>query len=70
VILFGLDKNPVTVDGLLQRLKTAAKGNPDLTLSINADKDAPWGLIVKVRDAAKDAGIKNVQAAVDNPAAR
>ena len=36
--------------------------NPELKLAINADKAAPFGQIVKVMDAAKDAKIKAVNA--------
>ncbi len=56
--------DPVTYDALQQRLKEAAAANPNLTLAIRADNDAPWGQVVKVRDAAKAANIKNVNASV------
>jgi biopolymer transport protein ExbD len=56
--------DPVTFDKLQQRLKEEAAAHPDMTLSINADTDAPWGEVVKVRDAAKAAKIKNVTGAV------
>jgi biopolymer transport protein ExbD len=36
--------------------------NPELALAISADKDAPFGQIVKVMDAAKEAKIKMVNA--------
>jgi biopolymer transport protein ExbD len=39
----------------------AAK-NPQLVLAINADEKAPWGKVVKVRDAAADAKIKTLVA--------
>jgi biopolymer transport protein ExbD len=56
--------DPVTFDKLEQRLKEAAAANPNMTLAIRADTDAPWGQVVKVRDAAKAANIKNVSASV------
>ncbi len=34
--------------------------NPDVTLAINADANAPWGKVVKVRDAAAEAKIKKL----------
>jgi biopolymer transport protein ExbD len=36
--------------------------NPQLVLAINADEKAPWGKIVKVRDAAAEAKIKSLVA--------
>ena len=55
---FGADARPVTVDDLKQRLLALVEKNPQLKLAISADKSAPWGQIVKVMDAAKEAGIK------------
>jgi biopolymer transport protein ExbD len=55
---------PVTSDAFQKRLNEAVAANPNMTLSIRADTDAPWGQVVKVRDAAKAAGIKNVSASV------
>lgn len=60
--------DPVTFETLEQRLKAAAAANPEMTLAIRADTDAPWGQVVKVRDAAKAANIKNVSASVRNGA--
>jgi biopolymer transport protein ExbD len=61
---------PVTFDKLQQRLKEAAAANPNLTMAIRADTDAPWGQVVKVRDAANAANIKIVNASVDTETAR
>jgi len=36
--------------------------NPQLVLAINADEKAPWGKIVKVRDAAAEAKVKTLVA--------
>jgi biopolymer transport protein ExbD len=57
-----IDKTPVTFDQLQSRIKTDASRNPDLVLAINADEKAPWGKIVKLRDAAAAAKIKNLVA--------
>jgi biopolymer transport protein ExbD len=54
----GPQGKPVTVDLLTQEITTAAAKNPNLRLAISADKDAPWGQVVKVMDAAKSAKIK------------
>src|SRR5580658_4174588 len=39
--------DPVTLDTLQKRLKEAVAANPNVTLAIRADTDAPWGQIVK-----------------------
>jgi biopolymer transport protein ExbD len=54
----GPQGKPVTVDLLTQEITAAAGKNPNLRLAISADKDAPWGQVVKVMDAAKSAKIK------------
>jgi len=59
-----IDTDPVTMETLQKRLAEAVKVNPDLSLTINADTDAPWGLVVKVRDAIAKAGVQNVSASV------
>ena len=58
----GVDDTPVTVDTLKEKLLAAVAKNPALKLAINADKNAPFGQIVKVMDAAKAAGIKTINA--------
>jgi biopolymer transport protein ExbD len=68
LLYFKGSMDPVTSDKLQQKLKEAAAANPNMTLAINADTEAPWGQIVKVRDAAKAANIKNVSASVRNGA--
>jgi len=56
------EKYPVTFEQLQTRLKSAVLKNPDVVLEINADEKAPWGKIVKVRDAAADAKVKTLRA--------
>jgi biopolymer transport protein ExbD len=52
-----LKSDPVTLDILQQRLQDAVRANPQTTLSIRADTDAPLGQAIKVMDTAKAAGI-------------
>ena len=52
----------VTIDDLQKRLTEAVRKNPETSLSINAEKDAPFGQIIKVMDAAKAANIRVVSA--------
>jgi biopolymer transport protein ExbD len=53
---------PVTVDALRAELKARVEKNPELRLAIRADTDAPFGKIVKVMDATKEAKVKSVNA--------
>jgi len=53
---------PVTADRLKDELVAAAAKTADLKLSINADTKAPFGQVIKVMDAAKEANIKIVNA--------
>jgi biopolymer transport protein ExbD len=62
-----LGTRPLTLDKLQQELKLSAAKNPQITLSIRGDTDAPWGQIMKVIDAAKAAGVKGIQAFVKPP---
>ncbi len=59
---FGPDGKPVTIERFKQELVLAVTRTPDLKLAISADKAAPFGIIVKVMDAAKEAKIKPVNA--------
>jgi biopolymer transport protein ExbD len=52
-----LKTDPVTIDNLQQKLTDAMRANPQTTLAIRADEDAPWGEIVKVVEAANAAHI-------------
>jgi biopolymer transport protein ExbD len=58
----GPEAKPMTADRLKEELIAAAAKNPELKLAINADKAAPWGQVVKVKDAAKAANIKELTA--------
>jgi biopolymer transport protein ExbD len=58
----GLNADPVTLEQLQSRLRDEGAKNPQPQLVIDADRNAPWGQIVKVMDAAKAAKIKAVRA--------
>jgi biopolymer transport protein ExbD len=60
--IYYLDKLPKTFEQLQGELQSQAAKNPQLVLAINADEKAPWGKIVKVRDAAAKANIKSLVA--------
>jgi biopolymer transport protein ExbD len=58
----GTDALPMTVERLRAELVTRSANNPDFKLAISADKAAPFGQIVKIMDAAKEAKVKMVNA--------
>ena len=58
----GPDAKPITEQALKEALLAAAAKTPDLKLAISADTKAPFGKIVKVMDAAREAGLKIVNA--------
>ena len=60
--VYFVEKTAVTFEQLQDRLKLEAAKNPNLVLAINADEDAPWGKVVKIRDAAAVAKIKTLVA--------
>lgn len=56
------DQIPRTLEQVKEELAARAGRNPLLVLAINADEKAPWGEVVKLRDAAAAAGIKSLVA--------
>jgi biopolymer transport protein ExbD len=62
VMRIGSNADSVTPEQMLRRLHDEAAKNPQLTVAINADENAPWGKVVKVRDAAKEAKVKSLVA--------
>ena len=62
MLRLGPEAIAITADELRQRLLDQAAKNPNLKLAISADKDAPFGQIVKVLDASKEAHLKVVNA--------
>jgi biopolymer transport protein ExbD len=62
ILRLGADAMPVTVERLKQELRVAVAKGADVKLAISADTAAPFGMIVKVMDAAKEAEITMVNA--------
>jgi biopolymer transport protein ExbD len=58
----GSDNLPVTSDQLADRFRDEVAKNPQIKLAVRADKNAPWGKIVNVMDAASAAHIKILSA--------
>ena len=61
-LYLGAESKPVTADALRTELMVRTQLNPLLKLAISSDKNAPFGEIIKVMDAAKAAKIKSVNA--------
>ncbi len=68
VLRVGDEAKPVTPDDLKQELAAAVAQNPQLKVSLSADKNAPFGQIVRVMDVARDAKIKSINAFTKSPA--
>ena len=60
LLRFGRNADVVTAEQLAAKLRDAVAKNPDVTLAINADENAPWGKVVNVRDKATEAKIKSL----------
>ena len=60
--VYYVEKMPKTYEQLKSELISRAAKNPKLILAINADEKAPWGKIVKIRDAAAEAKITSLVA--------
>jgi len=58
----GAGMKAITPDELANALLIEKLKNPDVQLAIRADEGAPFGRIVRVMDAAKEAGVKTVSA--------
>jgi biopolymer transport protein ExbD len=57
-----LDDKPVTIANLAAALAAARKQDPQRAIAMQADKQAPFGVVVQVLDALKQAGVKNIPA--------
>jgi biopolymer transport protein ExbD len=55
-----LDGKPVTTPELARALQEVQKNNPGCSITMQADKEAPFGTVVTVLDALQAAGIKNI----------
>ena len=69
ILQITLDGKAVTPAGIPAAIRDVQKANPGCTITMQADKEAPFGTVVAVLDALQEAGIKNVPA-VARPAAK
>ena len=56
------ENRPVTDEQLKAELAAEVQKKADFKLAVSADKNAPFGQIVKVMDAAKASGVKSINA--------
>ena len=57
-----LDEKPLTLGNLAASLKILREQFPGRPIAMQADRAAPFGVVVKVLDALKGAGVKNIPA--------
>lgn len=57
-----LDDKPVKLETLAAALQAAREREPDRPVALQADTAAPFGVVVKVLDALKSAGVTNIPA--------
>jgi biopolymer transport protein ExbD len=57
-----LDGKPVTLDGLAVALRETNASTPDRGIALQADESVPFRVIVRIIDALRDAGIRNLPA--------
>ncbi len=53
-----VDERPVELERLVPILKAIQSRDPQMVLALNADKEAPFGMVLKVLDGLKEAGVK------------
>ncbi|MGA7394683.1 MAG: biopolymer transporter ExbD [Terrimicrobiaceae bacterium] len=57
-----LDEKPVSLENLADALRTLRQQAPARPIAMQADREAPFGVVVRALDALRDAGIKNIPA--------
>ena len=67
---FYLENRPITLDRLQNELNDAVKKDPQLRLAIKADKQAPFGQVIKVIDAGHVAQVQSIDAITEKQAGR
>src|SRR6266699_3212104 len=57
---FYLGDKPVTLERVQSELETAVKKDPQVKVTIKADKHSPFGEVIKVFDAARTANVASI----------
>ncbi|MEO6845830.1 MAG: biopolymer transporter ExbD [Chthoniobacterales bacterium] len=55
-----LDNKKITIETLGPELQKMIAAHPERPVAMRADRSAPFGVIVKVMDSLKEAGVKNI----------
>jgi len=55
-----LGDKKITIDSLASDIRAARAADPERPIAMQADREAPFGVVVKVLDALKEAGLKNI----------
>jgi biopolymer transport protein ExbD len=63
-----LDGQPVTLEALAVELRRVNETNPNRGIALQADEGVPFRVIVKIIDALREAGIRNLPAFARPPA--
>jgi len=59
-----LDREPMDLPGLLQRVPVVLRARPDLTIVVTADAEARHGRVIEVMDGLRRAGVQRLAIAV------
>jgi len=66
-----LNNRPIEVESLELEFLTIAERNPETRIALNADKNAPFGIVMRIWQAVQSAGLSKIQTlaqeAVINP---
>lgn len=57
-----LDDKPVALENLNDAIRSALESSPGRPVALQADRDAAFGIVVRVLDALKQAGVNDVPA--------
>ena len=57
-----LDEKPVTIENLTAALQKIRETQPSRGIAMQADREAPFGTVVKILDSLKAAGLRDVPA--------
>jgi biopolymer transport protein ExbD len=67
---FYLENQPVTLDRLRKELEAAVRRDPQLKVQIRADKQAPFGEVIRIIDMSKLANVGSIDAVTERVGAR
>lgn len=63
-----LEDQPMTPESLETELRSRMTQEPSLQVSLKADREAPFGIIIQIMDLAQKLGLSQLKAYADQPA--